>query len=77
MLIAMHVLLGSASFGSAAGRYWERVRDPATRNEGGNETSGDILQTSATLVDDPSSGVLVLSSFDSSLRTRPRSLCPS
>lgn len=28
----------------------------ATRNEGGSETSGDVLETSATLVDDPSSG---------------------
>lgn len=27
------------------GRCWERVRDTATRNEGGSETSGDILQT--------------------------------
>jgi hypothetical protein len=29
----------------------------AIRNEGGSETSGDILETSATLVDDPSNGV--------------------
>ena len=49
-------LLGSASIGSTFGRCWERVRGTATRNEGGGETSGDILQTSAALVDDPGSG---------------------
>lgn len=49
-------LLGSASIGSTIGRCWERVSDTATRNEGGSETSGDILETSASLVDDPSSG---------------------
>lgn len=49
-------LLGSASIGNTLGRCWERVRYTATRNEGGSETSGNILQTSATLVDDPSSG---------------------
>lgn len=57
MLMAMPPgLLGSASIGSTFGRCRERVRDTATRNEGGSETSGDILQTPATLVDDPSSG---------------------
>jgi hypothetical protein len=45
-----------ASIGSIFGRCWERVRDTATRDEGGSETSGDNLQTSASSVDDPSIG---------------------